>query len=84
MESRAGSFLYKINTFLALIQSNSIRHIYMGKGFIVTNSEGVKDYVIDDYNAVSSPPASDFISLREKILALWLDYDKCIGNPPEK
>jgi glycosyltransferase involved in cell wall biosynthesis len=49
--------------------------MHLGKAFIVTNSIGVKDYVIDDYNAISCE-ASNVDILADKIQQLWQEPEK--------
>ncbi len=50
--------------------------MHLSKGFIVTNSSGVSDYVINDYNAITCE-AFESKALAEKIQALWQDPNKC-------
>lgn len=49
--------------------------MHLGKGFIVTNSHGVSDYVIENYNGITCKPfAPD--ALAEAINNLWNDPEK--------
>lgn len=50
--------------------------MHLGKGFIITNSSGVSDYVVNDYNAITCEPFAPEI-LAESIRDLWNDPDKC-------
>jgi glycosyltransferase involved in cell wall biosynthesis len=48
----------------------------MGKPTIVTQTDGIADYVVDQQTAVYTPPG-DVNAMRERILALW-------NNPTEQ
>ena len=50
--------------------------MHLGKGFVITNSLGVSDYVIDDYNAVTCKAFSPN-ALAEAIGTLWNKHKKC-------
>lgn len=50
--------------------------MHLGKGFIITNSDGVSDYVINDYNALTCPAFSAH-ELSKSIDVLWKNPDKC-------
>jgi glycosyltransferase involved in cell wall biosynthesis len=50
--------------------------MHLGKGFIITNSEGVSDYVIHDRNALTCEAFSPD-ALAQTIRQLWNDPDKC-------
>jgi glycosyltransferase involved in cell wall biosynthesis len=50
--------------------------MHLGKAFIITDSEGVRDYVQDGYNAVTIPPRSTS-ALVEAIKQLWNEPSRC-------
>ena len=50
--------------------------MHLGNGFIITNSRGVSDYAVNDYNAVTCEAfAPD--ALAEAICTLWNDPNRC-------
>jgi glycosyltransferase involved in cell wall biosynthesis len=50
--------------------------MHLGKAFIITDSEGVRDYVQDGYNAMTVPPHS-ITALVEATQLLWNAPDLC-------
>ncbi|HUN59620.1 MAG TPA: glycosyltransferase family 4 protein [Candidatus Binataceae bacterium] len=50
--------------------------MHLGKAFIITESEGIRDYVLDGYNALTVPPRSAS-ALIEAIDRLWNDPARC-------
>jgi glycosyltransferase involved in cell wall biosynthesis len=50
--------------------------MHLGKGFIITNSSGVSDYVFHDHNAVTCE-AFSADALADAISSLWKNPDKC-------
>ncbi len=46
---------------------------HLGKTFVITDSEGIKDYVMDGINALTAP-ANDPGALAERIRLLWEDH----------
>jgi glycosyltransferase involved in cell wall biosynthesis len=50
--------------------------MHLGKGFIITSSSGVSDYVIHDYNAITCE-AFSADAFADAISTLWKNPDKC-------
>jgi len=50
--------------------------MYLGKGFLITNSTGVKDYVLDGVNAITCEARSPQ-ALADAIALLWSHPDRC-------
>lgn len=50
--------------------------MHLSKAFIITNSRGISDYVINDYNAVTCE-AFQPAALADSIQTLWDDPDRC-------
>lgn len=50
--------------------------MHLGKGFIITNSSGVSDYVFHDHNAITCE-AFSVDALADAINSLWKNPDKC-------
>lgn len=50
--------------------------MHLGKAFIITNSQGVSDYVFHDMNAITCEPFNPD-ALADAIHALWNDPQKC-------